>query len=33
VIDGRHLPWNEAGRLLETYEGWEFELRIKDCAE
>ena len=28
VVDGRLLDWAELQSLLQTYEGWEFELRI-----
>ncbi len=26
VVDGRHLSWDEFGRALEPFEGWEFRL-------
>lgn len=28
VVDGRLLSWDEFLKLLQPYEGWEFELRI-----
>ncbi len=28
VVDGRLLDWTALQSLLQTYEGWEFELRI-----
>jgi hypothetical protein len=30
VIDGREITWEEFGRMLMTYEGWEFKLEIRD---
>ena len=28
VIDGKELSWNELGRMLTSYEGWNFKLKI-----
>ena len=28
VVDGKPLTWEEVGRMMEVYEGFEFELRI-----
>lgn len=28
VVDGKALPWEEVGRMMAVYEGFEFELRI-----
>lgn len=28
VVDGRPLNWEEVGRLMDVYQGFEFELRI-----
>lgn len=33
VIDGRKVTWQEFGRMLMTYEGWQFKLEIKDPSE
>lgn len=30
VVDGRRLSWEEFGRAMEPFEGWEFTLRIED---
>lgn len=30
VVDGRHLSWEEFGRALEPFEGWEFRLSFDD---
>lgn len=28
VVDGKLIEWDEFNRLLESHEGWEFDLRI-----
>jgi hypothetical protein len=33
VIDGQDLSWDEFGRMLTSFEGWRFELRILDYIE
>jgi hypothetical protein len=33
VIDGRPLRWDEFGRMLKTYEGWQFKLEIYANSE
>jgi hypothetical protein len=33
VIDGREITWQEFGRMLMTYEGWQFKLAIADKSE
>lgn len=33
TIDGREIAWEEFGRMLLTYEGWQFKLEIKDMSE
>jgi hypothetical protein len=33
VIDARPISWNEFGRMLMTYEGWQFKLEIYDNSE
>jgi hypothetical protein len=30
VIDGEEIPFEEFGAVLQTYEGWAFEIRIAD---
>ena len=33
VIDGREVTWEEFGRILMTFEGWQFKLEIFDRSE
>ncbi len=33
VIDGRGITWEEFGRMLRTFEGWQFKLQIFDRSE
>lgn len=33
VIDGKSLSWDEFGRMLMTYEGFNFRLEIFDRSE
>ncbi len=33
VIDGREIEWDEFGRMLMTFEGWQFKLQIADKSE
>jgi hypothetical protein len=33
VVDGREISWNEFGRMLMTFEGWQFKLEIRDKSE
>lgn len=33
VVDGRAIDMGDLARILETHEGWEFELRIRDALE
>jgi len=33
VIDGRELTWEEFGRMLLSFEGWQFRLEIIDRTE
>lgn len=33
VIDGQDYTWDEFGRLLKTYEGWHFQLRVHDKSQ
>ena len=33
VIDGREVSWAEFGRMLMTFEGWQFKLEIADKSD
>jgi hypothetical protein len=33
VIDGREVSWEQFGRMLMTFEGWQFKLEIRDRSE
>ena len=33
VIDGREITWADFGRMLMTFEGWQFKLEIRDMSE
>ena len=33
AVDGRELSWDEFGRMLMTFEGWQFKLEIRDKSE
>ena len=33
VIDGREITWSEFGRMLMTFEGWQFKLEIRNQSE
>jgi hypothetical protein len=33
VIDGREIHWDEFGRMLMTFEGWQFKMKIVDPSE
>ncbi len=33
IVDGRELSLEEFGRLLNGYEGWQFELEIADRTD
>lgn len=33
VIDGKSVSWEEFGRMLMTYEGWNFKMEIFDRSE
>jgi hypothetical protein len=33
VIDGKPYTWDQFGRMLSSYEGWQFHLEIKDPAD
>lgn len=33
VIDGRDVSWEELGRMVSTFEGWQFKLEFRDRSE
>lgn len=33
VIDGREITWREVGRMMMSFEGWQFKLEIRDKSE
>ncbi len=33
VIDGKEVTWEEFGRMLVTFEGWQFKLELFDRSE
>lgn len=33
VIDGREISWEEFGRMVATFEGWQFKLEFRDRSE
>jgi hypothetical protein len=33
IIDGREIAWDELGRMLMSFEGWQFKLSIADKSE
>jgi hypothetical protein len=33
VIDGREVSWEEFGRMLMTFEGWQSRMEIRDRSE
>ena len=33
LIDGRKISWEELGRMLMSFEGWQFKLEIRDISE
>jgi hypothetical protein len=33
IIDGREITWEEFGRMMMSYEGWQFKLSIADKSE
>ena len=33
IIDGREVTWDEFGRMLMSFEGWQFKLNIADKSE
>ena len=33
VIDGREISWDELGRMVATFEGWQFKLEFRDRSD
>jgi hypothetical protein len=33
VIDGREISWDELGRMVATFEGWQFKLEFRDLSK
>jgi hypothetical protein len=33
IIDGREISWEEFGRMLMSFEGWQFKLQVADPSE
>ncbi len=33
IIDGREIAWEQFGRMLMSFEGWQFKLEIRDRSE
>ena len=33
VVDGREISWDDFGRMLISFEGWQFKLEIRDISE
>jgi len=33
VIDGKEISWEQLGRMMMSFEGWQFRLQIKDRSE
>jgi hypothetical protein len=33
VIDGREITWDQFGRMMMIFEGWQFKLEIRDKSE
>lgn len=33
VVDGREITWEEFGRMLMSFEGWHFQLKIHDKSQ
>lgn len=33
VVDGHEISWEEFGRMLMTFEGWQFKLEIRDSSD
>ena len=33
IIDGQDITWEELGRMLMSFEGWQFKLNVGDKSE
>ena len=33
IIDGKYFSWDEFGRMITSYEGWQFRLKIVDKTD
>jgi len=33
VVDGQEISWEEFGRMVSTFEGWQFKLEFRDRSE
>jgi len=33
VIDGREVSWDELGRMVAAFEGWQFKLEFRDRSD
>jgi len=33
TVDGREITWDELGRMVTSFEGWQFKLEIRDKSE
>ncbi len=33
VVDGQEISWDEFGRMISSYEGWQFKLEILDRSD
>ena len=33
VIDGREISWDELGRMVSAFEGWQFKLEFRDRSD
>lgn len=33
VVDGQEISWEDFGRMMSSYEGWQFKLEIRDRSE
>ena len=33
VVDGQEISWEEFGRMISSYEGWQFKLEILDRSD
>jgi hypothetical protein len=33
TIDGQEISWDEFGRMLTTFEGWQFRMEVADRSE